>query len=313
MLERNFIILNMDILHSTYGQFPSIGGLFLQPWWWQALCPERDMRLLRVEDEGKLAGFWPLARRKRFKGLCRVYAAPVLTQHTGPWFCERKYLKDLLRQIPSKAMLCVNIGFELNGEEEALCHSLGISCRRKATQRIVDTSDLEAVWARVSTSRRRRIKNGMKHLHRVEAPTIEMHMELQKETYARQNMAVPFPFESLKRLYLAVKEQGAGELVALADAENRIMACGLFVYDKEACYIIASGYRKTEKDLGAGSLLMWKGIEIASSRGIAFDFEGSDIDAIANFNLSFGATQFTYTCLERYSRGFRMVQRILKR
>ena len=289
--------------------FPKIDGLFLQKWWWQALCPEKDLRILRTEEQGCLTGFWPLARRKRLKGLFHIYAAPVLTQHTGPLFLERKYFKNLLLQIPSKAMLCVNVGWELNEEERALCRERGIECRNRVTHRIEDVSDLEKVWAGMTPARQRQIKKGMKHLHRVENPSVEMLLELQKETFGRRKLSLPYSSTAVRWLYNAVKEHGAGELVALADAENRIMACGLFVYDGKTCYSLMHGFRKTDKDWGAGSLLQWEGIRIASSRGLVFDFEGSNIETIAKFNLSFGAKPFTYTCLERYRRLFRRMNR----
>lgn len=291
--------------------FPNpTGALFLQEWWWRALCPEKDMRLLQTEENGRLTGFWPLARRKRLGGLCRVYAAPVLTQHTGPWVLERKYLKELLLQIPSKAMLCVNVGWDLTEEERALCRERGMECRNRVTHRIEDVSDLEKVWAGMTPARQRQIKKGLKYLHRVENPSVEMLLELQQETFGRRKLSLPYSPTTVRRLYNAVKEHGAGELVALADAGNRIMACGLFVYDNKACYSLMHGFRKTEKDWGAGSLLQWEGIRTASSRGLVFDFEGSNIETIARFNLSFGAKPFTYTCIERYRTLFRLLRGI---
>lgn len=303
----------MNVANSSYKDFPAAEGLFLQKWWWQALCPEKELAIWRVDDEGEPAGFWPLARRKRLGGLFRVYAAPVLTQHTGPWVSCRKYLKNLLLQIPPKVMLCVNTGWNLNEEERVLCGASGIESRDRVTHRIEDTRDLEAVWAGMTPARQRQIKKGMKYLHRVENPSVEMLLALQQETFGRQKLALPYSPNAVRRLYEAVLENRAGELVALADPENRILACGLFVYDDKICYSLMHGFHKTEKDWGAGSLLQWEGIRIASLKNLVFDFEGSDIEQIARFNLSFGAKPFTYTCLERYSRRFRILQRMTGR
>ena len=88
------------------------------------------------------------------------------------------------------------------------------------------------------------------------------------------------------------------------------MACGLFVHADKVCYSLTHGFHKLGQDVGAGSLLQWKGIEYAAERGLIFDFEGSNIEQIARFNLSFGASIRTYSCLERQDTIFRIGERL---
>ena len=56
----------------------------------------------------------------------------------------------------------------------------------------------------------------------------------------------------VRRLCETVQRHEAGRLVALADAEENVMACGLFVWDNNRCYSLTHGFHKTGQNVGAG-------------------------------------------------------------
>lgn len=285
--------------------FPDSDALFLQDWWWEAVCPEREV--FRIEEAGKCTGFWPLAKIRRML-LFPVYACPGLTQHAGPWMERQSDFCKLLARIPPRAMLCANLGFQLGEKEKAFCREAGFRVEDRPTFRITETEDLDAVFRNVAPAQQRQIRKARKHLHRQPCPRVEDLLRLQEETFERRGVPMPFSREAVRRLWHAVQAHRAGELVSLADEDGHVRACGLFVYDTHACYSLAHGFDKSLKNVGAGSLLQWEGIRIASEKGLVFDFEGSNIESIARFNSSFGASPFLYTRIERYTAAFRFFQ-----
>lgn len=243
-------------------------------------------------------------------GIFDVYTMPPLTQYAGPCLTDRKYFLPLLAKIKPKQRLCLNVNFELNNNEIQFMQGQGIRIMKRVTHRIEDLSDLKHVYQGIKAPRQRQIRKAERQLIARQIDDIEPLIQLQKETFLRRGIKNPYPQQTVRRLYEAVKSRHAGCLIALTDKDEQIMACGLFVHDDTTCYSLTHGFHKLGQDMGAGSLLQWKGIEYAAGMGLVFDFEGSNIESIANFNLSFGATTKTYCRIERYDTFFRFGERV---
>ena len=286
--------------------------LFTQGWWWDAVCPPQNRHEIGIRGEnGEWRSLWRMAVVRR-TGIFQVYGMPPLTQHAGPFLAERQDFIQLLAQIPDRQRLCLNVGFELNENELLFAQENGIGVLPRVSHRLEDLSDLEKVFKAVKAPRQRQIRKAERLLHALQIDDAEPLIKLQNETFSRRGLKNPYPEQIVRNLYQAVKEHQAGCLIALADAQERIMACGLFVHDDTVCYSLTHGFHKLGQDLGAGSLLQWKGIEYAARNKLIFDFEGSNIKQIAQFNLSFGASTVTYSRLERYDTFFRLGEHLKK-
>ncbi len=294
----------------TSVQWPDMQCLFLQEWWWDAVCPPAE-RLVLGLDEAASAGtaFWPLAKVKRYGGMFSVLSMPPLTQHSGPWLADRASFSTLLSHLPRTANIKMNLSFALSEKAIQQARQAGIRVSEGATYVIRDCRDLEKVFASIKPAQQRQIRKGMRNLHLLPEADAEMLISLQQETFARQGRKSPYPEKVVRRLCETVQRHEAGRLVALADAEENVMACGLFVWDNNRCYSLTHGFHKTGQNVGAGSLLQWEGIRIAAEKGLIFDFEGSNIESIARFNSSFGSIKETYSRLERYSWGMKMLEK----
>lgn len=293
-------------------QWPDIQELFLQEWWWDAVCPPVERLVLGLDGAAGSAGaaFWPLAKVKRYGGLFSVLSMPPLTQHSGPWLADRASFSTLLGCLPRTANIKMNLGFALSEKEIRQARQAGIQVSEGATYVIRDCRDLEKVFASVKPAQQRQIRKGMRNLHLLPEADAEMLISLQQETFARQGRKSPYSEKVVRSLCEAVQRHEAGRLVALADADENVMACGLFVWDNHRCYSLTHGFHKTGQNVGAGSLLQWEGIRIAAEKELVFDFEGSNIESIARFNSSFGAIKETYSRLERYSWGMKMLEKV---
>lgn len=279
--------------------------IFSQGWWWDAVCEPRFRCILQLPD----GSFWPIAIVRRL-GIFKMHAVPPLTQHAGPYLKDRKDLKSLIELIPESWLLHLNVGFKLNETEIRVAQQKGFKVIERHSHRIEDLSDLNKVFANIKPAQQRQIRKAQRTLKVVRGGDIEQLIRLQTETFRRRGMAMPFSAEKVRRLYQAIVENHAGTLISLLDTDENVMACGLFVHDHTTCYSLTHGFHKTAQNLGAGSLLQWEGIRYAAENKLIFDFEGSDIESIAKFNLSFGATPETYSRLERYSTFFRIMERL---
>ena len=282
--------------------------LFAQDWWWEAVCPPGNRRVLQTEN-GSVWNIAVVRRLKRFK----FYSMPPLTQHSGPYLTDRRDFIQLLSLIPRRQSLCLNIGFELNDKETGVAEAQGIRVVKRVTHRLEDLSDLTKVYQGVKSPRQRQIRKAERHLAAIQIEDIEPLIKLQEETFRRRGIKNPYPSQTVRQLYAAVKAHRAGCLIALEDTQHQVMACGLFVHDDRICYSLTHGFHKLGQDLGAGSLLQWEGIKYAALKGLVFDFEGSNIESIARFNESFGATPVTYSRLERERTFFHMINLLKKR
>ncbi|MCM1042446.1 MAG: GNAT family N-acetyltransferase [Bacteroides sp.] len=279
--------------------------IFTQSWWWDAVCPPQNLREVQTEH----GSVWRMATARRL-GIFEVYTMPPLTQHAGPFLTDRRDLVRFFEQIKPKQQLYLNIGFELNCNEIDNLKKFGIYVAKRQSHRLEDLSDLEAVYCNVKPARQRQIRKAERLLKTVEIDDIEPLIALQAETFRRRGLRSPYPPQTVRNLYRAVRQHDAGRLIALADTQNRIMACGLFVHDDTTCYSLTHGYDTLAHDMGAGSLLQWEGIRHAASKNLVFDFEGSNIESIARFNSSFGAIPVTYSRIERNTTFFRISERV---
>lgn len=285
-------------------------NIFTQEWWWDAVCPPENRHEIEFRNEkGECRGLWRMAKNRRL-GIFHVYGMPPLTQHAGPWISDRQDFSSLIACIPAQKQLCLNVGFRLTDQEIRIAQTQGIQVMSRVSHRLKDLSDLEKVYHGLKPPRQRQIRKAERQLSALQIDEIEPLIEMQEETFRRRNMKNPYPPQTVRRLYRAVKEHHAGNLIALIDRQDRIMACGLFVHDDKVCYSLTHGFHKLGQDLGAGSLLQWKGIEYAALNGWIFDFEGSNIESIAKFNSSFGAIPEAYSRLERYNTVFRFGERL---
>ena len=205
----------------TSVQWPDMQCLFLQEWWWDAVCPPAE-RLVLGLDEAASAGtaFWPLAKVKRYGGMFSVLSMPPLTQHSGPWLADRADFSTLLSHLPRTANIKMNLSFALSEKAIQQAQQAGIRVSEGATYVIRDCRDLEKVFASIKPAQQRQIRKGMRNLHLLPEADAEMLISLQQETFARQGRKSPYPEKVVRRLCETVQRHEAGRLVALADAEG---------------------------------------------------------------------------------------------
>lgn len=269
-------------------------SIFEESWWLDAVAPGR-WKELKIERDGELVARWPIVL---FGNKMKI---PKYTQTIGIWL-NPKYVQttadeedvylQLIAQLPKDVSaewaLAPENGFYLPFVWKGFSVSVG------ATYVIDDLSDTDAIFARLSKSMQRDIKQAAKKVVIEESRDIDKLIEMSLATYSRQGRAYIVRPEILRRVYLSAKKHKACSLLSANDAEGNVHSMTLFVYDENKCYyLVGASDPKLNAKSCANTLLLWEGIKIASQHSKIFDFEGSTIQGIGTYFRRFGS-KFSY-------------------
>ncbi|MDD3999942.1 MAG: GNAT family N-acetyltransferase, partial [Bacilli bacterium] len=170
----------------------------------------------------------------------------------------------------------------------------GYSQPTRYTYIIEDTSDLNIIYKKFNGNIRTYIKKAQKIVSVQEGMNSKDFYELNKQTYERQGIDIPYSFELFNRLYENLVENKSLEIFYAIDESENIHSAALFAYDATSIYYLMSGSLEEFRDSQSLTLLIYEGIKLANRLGKSFDFEGSMKKNIERFFRQFGAEQKQY-------------------
>src|SRR5205823_3697322 len=174
--------------------------------------------------------------------------------------------------------------------------------------RLPDLADLDTVFAGFRENIRGHVRAAEKSGMTVAEGELADFLELHRRRFARDPVGID-------RIDAATRERGARTILVARDADGTPRAGGYFVHDERfTTYLIAATDAEAR---GAASLVLWEAIKRASSRGTAFDFEGSMLRHVESFVRSFGGVPVPYSIVWRMPsapmRAARAAKRTLRR
>jgi len=315
-----------------YRQFcqtePSI-PIFSKDWWLDAVCGEDNWDVAIVEKGGSIVATMPYYVKRKM-GL-KLMVQPPLTQTLGPYIkypkiqkyykklsWEKKLMDELIAQLPYFDYFSQNFYHKVT-------NYLGFYWKEfKQTTRytyIIENISIEDLEKQFETDiRRRRRKAEKMGVTVVEGNEIDIFYKLNKMTFDRQDIKIPYNFEFIKELYQRVKSHNAGKMYFARDSDNNYIAANFLVYDDNTVYYLMGGIEPNKKDLGGMDVVQFESIKFALQTGRVFDFEGSMIESIEKYFRSFGAKQVPYFSVSKVSKrmmpiyyGYELVRGLLKK
>lgn len=280
--------------------------VFLQPWWLEAVAPGRwDYAVVKRGDD--IAAAMPYTYKK-WLGWTFIELSGK-TPFLGPWLrpSTAKYAKRLAEQKDLIGELIDRLP-RLGSFQQAFHPEIanwlpfywkGFQQTTRYTYRIEDTSDLDAVWKDTTESVRTDIKKARKILTLEACHDFESVMDLHKKTWQRQGRAFAHSDAEMLALHEACMRHKCCQTFIARDSDGHPHAAAYFIWDKSFVYYYTSGADPALRNSGAGALLVWQGIELASKMGLSFDFEGSMHEPIERFFRSFGGRQVPYFVLSK--------------
>lgn len=277
--------------------------LFSKAWWLDTVIGEENWDVAIVENGEEVIGSLPYYKTRN--RLFTIIKMPKLTQSMGIWVkypkgqkyekrlsYEKKVIDDLIEQLPKFDYFFQK--FHCSFENWLPLYWKGFEQTTHYTYVLEDLSDKDKLFTEFKENTRREIRKALKGIEVFEKNDIEAFYELNKLTFDRQRMEMPYSLEFLKNLDKACEEHNARKMFFAKDADGRLHGAIYIVWDEQTTYYIMGGGDPDLRNSGATSLLMWEAIQFASTKTDYFNFEGSMIEPIERFFRSFGARQKPY-------------------
>lgn len=278
--------------------------IFSKGWWMDAVCKESWDAII-IENNNEIIGALPYYY-KEHNGIIEIHKA-VLTQNNGVWIKYPEDLKYSNKLSYEKRIMNLIIdkivNLNINRYQQYFHYSVvnwlpfywrGYSQTTRYTYVIEDTSDLKIIYNNFNSNVRKNLKKAMRHLQVKENISIDDFYCLNKMTFERQGIKIPYSLDLLKRLHSECSKKKVNKTYYCVDDNLNIHSSIYFVWDDEAVYYLMSGSNPIYRNSQSLTLLVYEGIKLANILGKKFDFEGSMKENIERFFRQFGPVQKPY-------------------
>lgn len=279
--------------------------IFSKPWWLDAVCGEKNWGVHVVEKDGNLLGAMPyyVEVRNGYEIITKAHHS----QNNGiimSYLPNMKRVAKIERQEEVINEICDFIEkLDVDKYEQQYHYSFtnclpfkwrGFKEMVRYTYVIEDTSDMDKVCAEFKYIVRNEIKKAEKIVKIKEGMDIEKFYAINKLSYDRQNIEVPFSLKLLSRIEEACVTHNCRKILYAEDEKGNIHSVAYLVWDDEALYYLINGSDTEYRYSQSNSLLIREAIRVAHDLQKKFDFEGSVLKPIEHIFRSFGAEQKLY-------------------
>ena len=281
--------------------------LFSKPWYLDAVCGESSWDILIIKKGSEIAATMPILKKKQFGfSLSRM---PLITPYLGPYYTKKfrsvkqqeKLMRTLIQKLPFFDFFDQNfhhsitnwLPFYWEGFEATVRYSFLIDL----------TKNLEDIFQNISSNyRNNKIAKAKKEIKIVSNRSLEEFYEVQKKTFEKQKMRVPYSFDFIKKFDSILEKENAREVFFTLDEEEQIHSVAYLTWDEETAYFQMTGSNPVFHNSGAGILIVWEVIKYAKEvlGKSRFDFCGSVIEGITKVRQEFGAEQVPYFNLKKF-------------
>lgn len=279
--------------------------IFSQPWWLDAVCGSDNWGVHVLEKSGQFLGAMPyyVENRNGYEIITKAHHS----QNNGiimSYQPDMKYVAKLDRQEEVINEMCDYIdSLGVDKYEQQYHYSFtnilpfkwrGYKEMVRYTYVIDDTSNMDKICADFKYIVRNQIKKAEKIVTIKEGMDVETFYKINKLSYDRQRMEVPFSLKLLTRIEKCCTDHNCRKIVYAEDKEGNIHSVAYLVWDDESLYFLINGIDMDYAWSQSNSLLIKESIRIAHTLGKRFDFEGSVLKQIEHIFRGFGAEQKMY-------------------
>lgn len=277
--------------------------VFLQPWWLDVVCGRTNWDVVLVEKGGMIWGALPFYRLKTIFGI--VLGMPPLTQFIGPWIRypkgqkytsklshEKEIMTGLIEKLPRNILFKQNFHHSITNWLPF--YWKGFEQTTRYTYVIPKGVRKKEVWESFDKNTRSDIRKAEGNIKISESDSVKRFFEINKLTFERKNIEVPYSFEFFQKIHISVKINKSGTILLAKDKKEKVHAVCYLIWDAKEIFYLAGGINPDYKSSGAMSLLIWEAIQMAIDENKIFNFEGSMLESVERFFRSFGAQQKPY-------------------
>ena len=279
--------------------------IFSQGWWLDTVCgmDSWDVYLIGNGMDIKASLVYSFQECYNGKSIGRI----SLTQNNGIWIkypkaqgiiarqsYEEKIVNEICDFIESLGLIKYDQQFHYHFTNYLPFFWRYYKETTKYTYVIEDTSDMKSVRLGYSSKLKNVLRKAEKYLHIEEETDLEEFYSINKMSFERQGMEIPYSFEYFKKIYDACKERDSGMLLCARDEEGNTHSVAMLVWDKMSVYYLLNGTNPDLKQFQGNNLLIDYSIMEAHKRNLQFDFEGSVIKNVNHAFREFGGEPKPY-------------------
>jgi Acetyltransferase (GNAT) domain len=281
--------------------------LFMQPDWLDVVC-EKDLIwdvVLSKNREGVVEAALVFCLKKKW-GITQI-TMPHFTQFTGFWFSEnllqntdnqQVVINMLLQKLPK--IIRTILRFHYNFSNKNLLLNQNFEVEYKQTQVLENLQNLDVLYQNLSQNVQRNIKKANQYYHVEIKDNFDLFYPIINTVFERQNKPNPIPLSIWQSVHTFIHQKGWGKVYFSMDENNEAQAVVMVVWDAKTMYLLANGSTEKGRKLGAMTHLIWHVITENAGNVKTFNFFGSSIPAIQEFNLRFNAETKTYFSVIKY-------------
>ena len=279
--------------------------IFSKPWWLDAVCGEKNWGVHVLEKNGFFFAAMPyyVENRNGYDIITKAHHS----QNNGIIINYKQADKNVAKLDREEEVInemCDYIeALGVDKYEQQYHYSFtnilpfiwrGYKQMVRYTYVIDDTSDMDKVCADFKYIVRNQIKKAEKIVEIKEGMDINTFYDINKSSYDRQGIEVPFSKELVNRIEEACVGHDCRKILYSQDQEGNIHSVAYLIWDEESVYFLINGIDSEFMWSQSNSLLIRESIRVAHQLNKKFDFEGSVLKPVEHIFRGFGAKQKMY-------------------
>lgn len=289
--------------------------VFALPWYLDAVCaPDEEWRVILYKENGQIRAAFPFAYTKGKYGLWRIHN-PWQAPRLGIWIdyrgktekpggreaYENSIVADIVSKLPHYDVF--HIAFDARFQNWQQFYRLGF---RQTSHYSYVLDPPENLLAQLSYNMRREVRLLQKDY------TVDGHISLKEywdffeKSYRQRGRTPSYGKEPFFRLCEATLRHGVCRLIGCRDQSGSLFSIASVFIGGRRMYNMFNTFDTTTK-FSTLPLVTLYAIELARQIGLLFDFEGSMIPGVANYNLKFNAVKEPYFVITDYSDKYRLL------
>ena len=294
--------------------------IYQKAWYWDAVCENSDdWQVILIKENEQIEAAFPFIYQKR-KGLW-IIETPWQVAASGIWMRTRQFknveanlnymtkmINGIVDRLPYYDRFQVIFNKQLWSWQPFYWR--GFEARPYYTM-VIGNMPVEDVKSHLSKSRKVRI-NKAERLYRIETDkiAIDEYWDFFERSYKNRGKVIEFGKEKFVKLISALKDHGAVQIRAVYREAELVAENIIFMDDDRFYHHFVTQMKDSDKD--ASSYAVYDAICEAMKQGKEFDFEGSMIPGVCEFNSSFHPEWEVQYCIMDYSKKYLFLNGVRK-
>lgn len=294
-------------------------SIFMKDWYFDAVCDNSDdWKVITIKENNKVVAGFPFeyTRGKRFWRIGNPWMVP----RAGIWIdygnrsayykrnsFEEEICEKIIELLPYFDIFCIS--FHARHQNWMPFYKNGFDQRTYYSHVIYPENVNENIlWSALQKYRRKEILKAKEKYVVKTNQDWELFYSFFEWYYRKKDISISFTKEKYMKLSNALQKNGALKIDFAYDEKDKLCAALYSVLDFDRNYTLFVAFDSTEK--GARALLDWKGIIDAMNLGKIYDFEGSMLSGVSDYNSRFNAFMEPYFYIQKESIRLKKIQAV---